>query len=78
MKRIMKRTMTLQELSTELLGKGFRDLFDFQVDGDILNTTEMVGSVADIAGDNIIEFSIIKLSPETGHLETIIETIIEI
>ena len=63
---------TLLELSNKLIEDGFPDLFDFSVEGDILDIENMSGSVADYSGDRVVEFKIVKLDKESGHLETIV------
>ena len=69
----MKTQIKLVELSNILVARGFSDIFDSQVEGECLNTASMTGSWADPEGDEIIEFTIIEVSPETDHLETIVE-----
>ena len=69
----MKTQISLLELSNILVARGFSDIFDSQVEGECLNVEEMTGSWADPDGEEIIEFTIIELSPETDHLETIVE-----
>ena len=68
----MKAQMTLLELSNILTSKGYPDIFDFQVDGNILNLEEMKGSLADVEGDETIYFEVIKIGDDK-HLDTIIE-----
>jgi hypothetical protein len=63
--------MTLYEFGRMAESAGFPDLFDFCVDGDILNIKNMTGSLADITGDRVLEFKIIKM--HTDELEIIIE-----
>lgn len=63
--------MTLNELSEiikEKKGFGF-DMFDMDIESDFLESCD----IADMEGEKIINFEIVKLSPETGHLETIIK-----
>lgn len=78
----MKTQMTLLELSNELVAIGFPDLFDYDVEQDILNIEEMSGSVADVEGDVIVYFDIVKLGEfdkeiYRSHLDTIIEVDLE-
>jgi len=67
----MKTQMTLLELSNILVGKGFADIFDAQID-ECLNIKEMKGSWADDEGEEIIYFNIIEIDEESGHLNTVI------
>ena len=69
----MENTMTLLELSNELTERGFADIFDAQVDGECLDLASNTGSWADLSGDEIIYFDIIKIDADSGHLETIIK-----
>ena len=68
----MKEKMTLLELSNILTEKGFADIFDGDIE-DCLNFETMTGSWADVEGNEIIEFDIIELSPESDHLNTVVE-----
>lgn len=70
---------TLHELSKELIKAGYPDLFDFQVDGDILNLNHMIGYIADVSGARVFEFKIIKIGTNADqngyitHLDTIVK-----
>ena len=68
----MKTRVTLLELSNILTEKGFADIFDGDIE-DCLNFETMTGDWADVEGNEIIDFDIIELSPETDHLNTIVE-----
>ena len=65
--------ITLEEFSKIIENDskyGF-DIFDMQLDGDILNIEDMCGTVADREGENIIEFKIVSVD-EDDQLNTII------
>ena len=70
---------TLLELSNELIGRGFDDLFNYQVEGEILLLNKMVGSHGN--ENEIVEFKIIEIGTDTDsngfltHLDTIVEEI---
>ena len=73
----MKTQMTLLELSNVLVSRGYPDLFDFDVESDILDIKNMKGSIADEMGENLVEFDIIELGDESyfehkSHLDTIV------
>ena len=68
-----KKTMTLLELSNILVAEGYADIFDSQIDGECLDLDSMTGSWADIQGNEIIYFDIVKLDEESNHLNTIIK-----
>jgi hypothetical protein len=65
--------MILKDLSNELVSIGFPDMFDFQMDGEILDLENMKGSVADAEGDIVVEFNITKLDEEDDFLYTEVE-----
>jgi len=69
----MKEQMTLSELSTILINKGFADIFDGDVESDCLNLEQMTGDWADREGEEIVYFDIIKVDKDSNHLNTIIE-----
>lgn len=56
--------MTLLDLSNELARFGFIDMYDFQIDENILDLENMEGSIVDDEGDIIVEFRITKLDDE--------------
>jgi len=70
---------TLLEMSNELIGRGFDDLFNYQVEGEILFLNKMVGSHGN--ENEIVEFKIIEIGTDTDsngfltHLDTIVEEI---
>jgi len=66
------RNITLLELSNILVSKGYPNLFNFEVDGDILDIENMYGSISDLDGDNTIEFGILKIGDAETHLDTTI------
>ncbi len=68
-----KTKITLLELSKILLEAGFPDIYDFQVDGDILDLDTMTGSIADTEGNKVIEFKIIEIGNTENFLDTVIE-----
>ncbi len=68
----MKTTLT--NFSNIAMNAGFPDLFDFQVDGEILDLNSMTGSVSDETGDRVVEFKIIELiENDEDFLGTVIE-----
>ena len=70
-KELIGKTITLGELSGKLLGLGnFEDIFDFDIDRDILDEAEK-GSFADITGDTIVYFDMLQKS--MNPLDTIIK-----
>ena len=70
-KELIGKTITLGELSGKLLELGnFEDIFDFDIDRDILDEAER-GSFADITGDTILYFDILQKS--SNPLDTIVK-----
>jgi len=65
--------MTLLELSNRLPAKNFEDIFNLDIESDILDIENSEGSIADFEGDEIIYFKIIKLDITSDCLNTIVE-----
>lgn len=60
--------MTLLKLSKILETAGFPDLFDSQVDGEIISSSAMTGSVLDGFGDRVVEFKVVKLNKDETEI----------
>jgi hypothetical protein len=73
MKEQIKNEMTLSELSEVLINKGFADIFDGDVESDCLNIEKMSGEWADIDGNEIVYFDIIKIDKDSNHLNTVVK-----
>lgn len=72
--KILGKEMSLYELSEILInehGDKFDDIFNYSVEGDILDLESKDGSFSDREGENIIYFDIVKID-ENSHLNTII------
>lgn len=71
---------TLLELSEELVERGYTDLFDHAVEGEILDLETMTGSHGN--WDSQVYFKIIKLGEDVDecgnrtHLDTLVEEIV--
>lgn len=84
-----KKQITLLELSNKLVELGYPDIFDFSVEGDILDTDKMKGSLADYSGEHIVEFDVVKIGDSFNdhfgfrdHTDTIVsidfDTVVDI
>lgn len=71
----MKEIVTLLEFSNIAVKAGYPDLFDFDVERDILNIDRMEGSLADYEGCKVICFRIVEIydgAENNNHLDTLI------
>lgn len=59
---------TLSQFGRILEEADFPDLFDAQVDGEIIDTETMTGSVADSSGDRVIEFKVIEMNEDETEI----------
>ncbi len=73
--------LSLLELSNFLIEEErykFKDIFDFSIEIDVLELDEKIGSFADIEGDIVVQFDILKIGDDEGscgltHLDTIVK-----
>lgn len=65
--------MTLLELSNELVRIGLPDMFDFQIDGGIIDVENLRGSLADAEGNIVVEFKITELDEEDNFMYSEVE-----
>ena len=62
--------MNLLDLSNVLVKEGFDDIFNYQIDGEILDLDNMSGSVSNIDGSKIVEFKILNIGDNVDFFDT--------